>query len=603
MRRLLAAVMACVMVVSVACTPKPKSADPVVEQFFALIAARDFDAAGALTDKPEEAASIIRSSFEDLQAEAFSSSINDVAVTNSGSDGTHVASSEADFSVVWSLPRDREFSYDSRMVLTRGDGKWVIRWQPSVLYPRLGAGQHLQLRAINAPKASVVSSDGAAIIQPGTQFRVLVDKDKVTSVAGTATRISQALETADIHVPAAELAASLSDAKGVYSAAVVPSDAAAAVRDALGDTPGVRLNEEAAMVNVDPTFAPEIMARVSGLVGEELEGANGWEIVAVNANNAVIETLDSHDPQPAPAVKVSLNHAIQLAAQEAVDLRPEMKAMMVAIRPSTGEILAVAQTKKADEDGDIALNGQFPPGSTFKMITAAAGIADKDLSPDSIVPCPGTMNIGGRIVMNYNGFSRGNVPMDQAFAASCNTTFADISSGLQPGQLKEVAQQFGLGLDYDIPGLTTITGDVPEGEVLLDRTEAGYGQGLDLASPFGMALVASTAAAGRTPLPVLVEGKPTGVNKQVDPPSPEAIEGLRRMMRSVVTSGTARGMRAGGEVHGKTGEAEIHSGSHAWFAGYRGDVAFATLIPFGGGSESAVMLTDHFLVKLDELGY
>lgn len=362
MRRLLAAVMACVMVVSVACTPKPKSADPVVEQFFALIAARDFDAAGALTDKPEEAASIIRSSFEDLQAEAFSSSINDVVVTNSGSDGTHVASSEADFSVVWSLPRDREFSYDSRMVLTRGDGKWVIRWQPSVLYPRLGAGQHLQLRAINAPKASVVSSDGAAIIQPGTQFRVLVDKDKVTSVAGTATRISQALETADIHVPAAELAASLSDAKGVYSAAVVPSDAAAAVRDALGDTPGVRLNEEAAMVNVDPTFAPEIMARVGGLVGEELEGANGWEIVAVNANNAVIETLDSHDPQPAPAVKVSLNHAIQLAAQEAVDLRPEMKAMMVAIRPSTGEILAVAQTKKADEDGDIALNGQFPPG-------------------------------------------------------------------------------------------------------------------------------------------------------------------------------------------------------------------------------------------------
>lgn len=237
------------------------------------------------------------------------------------------------------------------------------------------------------------------------------------------------------------------------------------------------------------------------------------------------------------------------------------------------------------------------------MITAAAGIADKGLSPDSIVPCPGTMNIGGRIVTNYNGFSRGNVPMEQAFAASCNTTFADISSGLQPGQLKEVAQQFGLGLDYDIPGLTTITGDVPEGEVLLDRTEAGYGQGLDLASPFGMALVASTAAAGRTPLPVLVEGKPTGVNKQVDPPSPEAIEGLRRMMRSVVTSGTARGMRAGGEVHGKTGEAEIHSGSHAWFAGYRGDVAFATLIPFGGGSESAVMLTDHFLVKLDELGY
>ena len=94
-------------------------------------------------------------------------------------------------------------------------------------------------------------------------------------------------------------------------------------------------------------------------------------------------------------------------------------------------------------------------------------------------------------------------------------------------------------------------------------------------------------------------GHETRISEQVDPPSPESIEGLRRMMRSVVTSGTARGMGAGGEIRGKTGEAEITGGSHAWFAGYRDDVAFATLVVLGGGSESAVAITDHFFKTMD----
>jgi len=74
------------------------------------------------------------------------------------------------------------------------------------------------------------------------------------------------------------------------------------------------------------------------------------------------------------------------------------------------------------------------------------------------------------------------------------------------------------------------------------------------------------------------------------------------MMRSVVTSGTARGMQAGGQIHGKTGEAEINQGSHAWFAGYRDDdIAFATLVVLGGGSETAVAITDHMFITLDQM--
>ena len=275
---------------------------------------------------------------------------------------------------------------------------------------------------------------------------------------------------------------------------------------------------------------------------------------------------------------------------------------MVAIRPSTGGVLAIAQTPAADKGGNLATMGQYPPGSTFKIITSSAGLQREGLTPESIVPCPGTMDIYGRVVTNYAGFSLGSIPLETAFARSCNTTFADISTNLQPGELKAVGKQFGLGIDFTIPGLDTITGSIPDGDEPLDRTEAGYGQGHDLVSPFGMALVAATAARGSMPVPYLLSGRDTQVGEKVDPPSPESIAQLQQMMAAVTApGGTAGGMSAGGDIRGKTGEAEINGGSHAWFTGYRADddIAFATLVVLGGGSEAAVALTNSMLTNLD----
>ena len=86
------------------------------------------------------------------------------------------------------------------------------------------------------------------------------------------------------------------------------------------------------------------------------------------------------------------------------------------------------------------------------------------------------------------------------------------------------------------------------------------------------------------------------------PITPKMIEGLRPMMRLVVTNGTAKEISDGGEVHGKTGEAEFVGGSHAWFAGYRGDMAFASLIVGGGSSEYAVRMTK-FMFESMPAGY
>lgn len=582
------------------CTPRPNSAQPVAQALLDAIAQRDYEGLDSLVDDSSKAERLTQETWDGLQAEGLETEITDVEQSDN--------LATAKYRMHWHLPREREFSYDSQMTLTQTGDEWSVSWQPSVIHPKLGSGQHLELRSIPAREASVVSSDGIELLKPGTAYRVLVDPGAMRSAPETAQRVSTALAAAhdqDSAVPvvdAASLTPELEAAHDAYSVAMVPAGAKDTVAAALAGDSSVRLNEEAAMVNQDPSFAPDVMARVGQLVSDDLQGESGWSVSVVNENGAEYEQIERQDPAPAPSIEISLDHAVQEAAEKALEPVAGQQAMMVAIRPSTGGVLAIAQTPAADKGGNLATMGQYPPGSTFKIITSSAGLQREGLTPESIVPCPRTMDIYGRVVTNYAGFSLGSVPLETAFARSCNTTFADISTNLQPGELKAVGKQFGLGIDFTIPGLDTITGSIPDGDEPLDRTEAGYGQGHDLVSPFGMALVAATAARGSMPVPYILSGRDTQVGEKVDPPSPESIAQLQQMMAAVTApGGTAGGMSAGGDIRGKTGEAEINGGSHAWFTGYRADddIAFATLVVLGGGSEAAVALTNSMLTNLD----
>ena len=187
------------------------------------------------------------------------------------------------------------------------------------------------------------------------------------SASSTAAGISAALAKAhevDRGVPlrdAEDLAKELQDASGAYSVAVVPAPARDAFEAALAGEPGVRLNEEAAMVNAQPDFAPDIMARVGELVRDDLQGDTGWSVDVVNENGASYEEIKRQDAAPAPAVHISLDHRIQRAAEMALEPVAGQQAMIVAIRPSTGGILAIAQTPAADAGGNLATMGQYPP--------------------------------------------------------------------------------------------------------------------------------------------------------------------------------------------------------------------------------------------------
>lgn len=149
----------------VACTPKPVSADPTVDSI--VQAMESGEAFGEFFDRSAEVDDVFTSTYEGLQAEGIDVEVHDIEQNDSRA--------TANYTITWDLPRDRELTYDTSMVLTKANDEWTGRWQPIMVHPSLGANQHLELRSIPAERASVVSSDGVELMRPGLQYRVIVD--------------------------------------------------------------------------------------------------------------------------------------------------------------------------------------------------------------------------------------------------------------------------------------------------------------------------------------------------------------------------------------------------------------------------------------------
>ena len=215
------------------------------------------------------------------------------------------------------------------------------------------------------------------------------------------------------------------------------------------------------------------------------------------------------------------------------------------------------------------------------------------------MPCPGQITVSGRTIPNDDDFALGDVPLETAFARSCNTSQAVISDRLEPSAMKDTAAQLGLGVGFFAPGLSpnVFTGSVPVTEQGPARVEASIGQGEVLASPFGMAVMtASLANNGQMIQPHVIQGMPGTANDSPEPLPQNVVDTLRRYMEQTVQTGTATAANSVPGLGGKTGTAEIGSGpSHGWFVATTGDIAVAVLIEGAGSSGPAVSMAAGFL--------
>ncbi|WP_225808878.1 penicillin-binding transpeptidase domain-containing protein [Streptomyces spinosus] len=280
----------------------------------------------------------------------------------------------------------------------------------------------------------------------------------------------------------------------------------------------------------------------------------------------------------------TLSASVQAAAEKAVLKYPDSS--VAAVKPSTGEILAVANNR--DDGFDAALLGERAPGSTMKIISAATLIDNGLTTANGPAPCPPSAVWQSQTFQNLKGMTPdGHATLADSFARSCNTAFVKFADEVKVDSLtREAEDRFGLGRNNWQVGVPTFDGRVPAAGG--PDTAAGLiGQGQVQMSPLNMASVTATAKTGtfRQPLivPLRLDGRKPARARGL---SPATAQQLRAMMNRTARSGTAAGVMAGmrGDVGAKTGSAEVdgEARSDSWFAGYRDDVAAAAMVQDGG---------------------
>jgi cell division protein FtsI/penicillin-binding protein 2 len=567
--------------------------EDTVTAFLAAWSAGDDAGAAALTDDPAQAGEQLVAARTALEPESLSATLGQVRTA------TDRATAAVD--VTWRLGRERVWRYLAELVLLPApetEEGWRVHWAPSVVHPELAPGQRLALRTEVPSPAPVVDRGGTPLMAATPVVAVLLDRRAAGDLPAVTAALANALSPLDPRITQASItdgAARTADGQA-YTVAVLRETDYASVKNAIHHLPGVRFTTSERLLAPDADFGRQVLTGVRTETAEQLEGIPGWAVVIVDSTGSAVHTLAEEPPRSGTTVTVGMDRGVQAAAEDAVEPVAQ-QAMLVAISASTGDLLAVAQNPAADAEGPLALIGRYPPGSTFKVVTATAAMLEDGVDATTPVACPGTTVIGGRLVPNAGRFDLGTVPLGTAFARSCNTTFAHLAVELDPGALPAAALQFGLGADYVVPGITTITGSVPTAAAQVLRAENGFGQGEVLASPFGVALAAAAVANGAPVVPQLIRDRPTQVVVPATAPDPAALEQLRSMMRAVVTEGTAERLAGLGEVYGKTGTAEFTADgrAHGWFMGYRGDIAFAVLVVDGASAAPAVEVAERFL--------
>jgi len=474
-----------------------------------------------------------------------------------------------------------EWRYSTDGTAAADGDDWKIQWNPATVAPGLDEGPLSYSTLVPQPAARVLDRTGAELLTQHvvTLVEVAPGAD-LNAVAALVNPIAPGI-TAD------SLARDINGAAGKpVTAVTLRQDDLAPIESALSALPNVTLNPQLRLLSTDRALASPALSGLSDLWQQRTDAAGGWAVTTQTSAGA--KRVGGQDAKPVGDIASTLDIGMQRAAEDALAPLPT-PAAIVAIQPSTGNLLAVAQNAPADAQGPIALTGLYPPGSTFKTVTVSAALQSGQVTPDSVVACPGTENIEGRQIPNDDNFDLGQVPLHTAFARSCNTTMGRLAVNLPPDGLTKAAAQLGLGIDYTAPGMTTVTGSVPVADTAALRVEEGIGQGEVTASPFGMALVAATLANGSVPAPTIVEGEPAVADRTPEPLPAAVDEQVRAMMRETVTGGTATQLQDIGGLLGKTGTAEYIDDQHAhgWFVGIRGDLALAVFVSDAGSSVPA----------------
>jgi penicillin-binding protein 2 len=373
---------------------------------------------------------------------------------------------------------------------------------------------------------------------------------------------------------------------------------------------------------------------------EELGGRKGGRFLEVNALGQEVRLVNTKESVAGNNLVTTLDWKLQKVAQESLQGR---SGAVVVLKPATGEVLAMASSPTFDPSSfnrrlsakewnalltdpqkpfqNRATQGQYPPGSTYKIITALAGLGEKVITPETPFFCNGALPYGNRVFHCWRAGGHGSVNLHKAIVQSCDVYFYNVGMRVGVDRLAHYAQLFGLGQPTGIALYSEKGGLIPTSAWKLKRFKQPWqpgetlslaiGQGYNTVTPLQMAQVTATLANGGFLLrPSLVKRlvSPRGeVIREFQPQklrelrlNPEHLQLIRQGMAGVVNEpgGTGGAARIWGVVAaGKTGTAQVVAlgkkggKDHAWFVAFAPleapELAMAIVVEHGGHGGAA----------------
>lgn len=425
-----------------------------------------------------------------------------------------------------------------------------------------------------------------------------------------------------------------------------------------------------------PEFESYRSGEVIGQTGLEaalepaLRGSAGGRNVIVDVAGREVERLDEVDPIPGSDVTLTIDLDLQRAAAEAFAPEspgdPGRDGALVALDPRTGDVLAMVSRPAFDPNafaGGIdsetwrsltrdphkplqnrVVAGQYPPGSTYKVFLAAAGLESGLITPTSRVVCPGSFWYGNRSFRCWKKEGHGAVDLHTSLVRSCDVYYYQLGVRLGVDRIASFAKAFNLGRLTGIPLGDEKPGLVPSSEWKLRRFKTPWypgetvsisiGQGYDLTTPLQLAVAYAAIANGGTLYTPRLVLRRQRTGREVDetkpnvrgtvPIKPENLALIRKALQGVVEQPGGTGSRArvpGVSVAGKTGTAQVvrlehfegvkeskiprEYRDHAWFVSFApaddAEIVVAVLAEHGGhGGSAAAPLAQKVLAKYFE---
>ncbi|PVE18634.1 penicillin-binding transpeptidase domain-containing protein [Arthrobacter sp. Bz4] len=542
---------------------------------------------------------------------------------------------------VWDVDEsDEDWTYSTTVELSRTDDVWQVVWDPAVAVEGLAAGEVLATSSVPAARGDILGADGEVLVTDRPVLRIGLDKTQLEEeqLAGSAQDLAGL-----VGVDPAAFTSQVEGAgpEAFVEAIVLRDDASRTITDdELDAVPGVLALPDELALAPTRTFARELLGSVgqasaelieqsgaeleagdvTGLSGlqlqhnDQLAGTPGLTITATPAEPAdgvEARPLFEKDPVAGEPLNITVDQSLQALAEEVLEEEPSASAI-VAVRPSTGEILTVANGP-GSAGLQTALLGQYAPGSTFKVATSLA-LLREGFTPESSTQCTEELVVDGRSFNNastYPAAFLGDIPLLQTFAQSCNTGFIATRDVVSQEKLAAAAADLGVGVEASI-GIPAFFGSVPETAEGTAHAASMIGQGEVLVSPLALAVMTASVGAGERVTPTLLAADPAGdVTGADSSPSPAGTPGaltveeagtLQTMMAAVVAEGGATVLAdvPGDPVLAKTGTAEFGNEdpprTHAWIVALQGDLAVAVFVEEGDlGSTSGGPLMAAFL--------